>query len=66
MVDVNVYQENLFHTKMVIKEFRLDDYLFCVAANELAERERKNIERLVRRELAEMFYGRNLTRELAF
>ena len=28
MVDVNVYQENLFHTKMRVKEFELDDYLF--------------------------------------
>jgi hypothetical protein len=39
MVDVNVYQENLFHTKMVIKDFRLDDYLFCVEAKDLSERE---------------------------
>jgi S-adenosylmethionine decarboxylase len=30
MIDVNVYQENLFHTKMVVNEFRLDDYLFCI------------------------------------
>ena len=28
MIDVNVYQENIFHTKMHVKEFDLDTYLF--------------------------------------
>jgi hypothetical protein len=28
MFDVNVYQENIFHTKMHIKDFDLDTYLF--------------------------------------
>jgi len=28
MTDVNVYQEHLFHTKMLLKDFNLDDYLF--------------------------------------
>lgn len=65
MVDVNVYQENLFHTKMVLKDFRLDDYLFCISETELAERDRRRIRLLVRRELAEIFYGRNLGRNLS-
>lgn len=62
MVDVNVYQENLFHTKMVVKEFKLDDYLFCIKAEDLSEQEHSRIQRLVKRELAEIFYGRNLSR----
>jgi S-adenosylmethionine decarboxylase len=66
MVDVNIYQENLFHTKMVIKHFRLDDYLFCVKAKDLSEREHQRIEKLLRRELTEIFYGRNLSRNLEF
>ena len=66
MVDVNVYQENLFHTKMMMKEFHLDDYLFCVAEKDLPERARKTIHKLVRREMAEIFYGRNLSRNLEF
>lgn len=28
MTDVNVYQENLFHTKMLLKDFELENYLF--------------------------------------
>jgi len=66
MVDVNVYQENIFHTKMAIKEFRLDDYLFCVEAKDLSEKEYKRLHKLLRREIAEIFYGRNLARNLEF
>lgn len=66
MVDVNVYQENIFHTKMVIKQFNLDDYLFCIKARELSERDYRRIHKLLRRELSEIFYGRNLGRSLEF
>ena len=62
MVDVNVYQENIFHTKMRVREFLLDDYLFCIDADDLPAREMKRIDRLVRREMDEIFYGRNLGR----
>jgi S-adenosylmethionine decarboxylase len=65
MIDVNVYQENMFHTKMVVNEFRLDDYLFCVDSSDLSEKEYKRIQRMVRRELMEIFYGRNLNRDIA-
>ncbi|MBB1073485.1 adenosylmethionine decarboxylase [Rhodoferax sp. 4810] len=64
MIDVNVYQENLFHTKMVVNDFRLDDYLFCVNTAELSDKEYERIQRLVRREMMEIFYGRNLNREI--
>ncbi|HEB67633.1 MAG TPA: adenosylmethionine decarboxylase, partial [Gammaproteobacteria bacterium] len=33
MIDVNVYQENIFHTKMIRKEFDLDNYLFNIDAS---------------------------------
>ena len=36
MIDVNVYQENIFHTKMMLKEFDLDNYLFGITESELA------------------------------
>lgn len=62
MIDVNVYQENMFHTKMMLKEFDLNDYLFDVAKEDLAPAERHRIEAYLRREMAEIFYGRNLSR----
>ena len=30
MIDVNVYQENIFHTKMLLKEFNVKNYLFVM------------------------------------
>jgi len=60
MVDVNVYQENLFHTKMMLKDFELDNYIFGIGAAELPADEQKVISRKVKREIREIFYGRNL------
>lgn len=60
MFDVNVYQENIFHTKMHIKEFDLDTYLFEASKNELSFKDRARIEAQVRREIGELFHGRNL------
>ncbi|HHM04555.1 MAG TPA: adenosylmethionine decarboxylase [Gammaproteobacteria bacterium] len=60
MIDVNVYQENIFHTKMILKEFELDNYLFGTGVDELAPRERTAIRQRLQREMAEIFYGENL------
>jgi S-adenosylmethionine decarboxylase len=60
MFDVNVYQENMFHTKMHVKEFDLDTYLFEAQASDLSYKERKAIEAMVKREVEELFHGRNL------
>jgi S-adenosylmethionine decarboxylase len=60
MIDVNVYQENLFHTKMHLRKFDLDNYLFGEKAENLAKRDRERIEARLRREIEELFQGRNL------
>ena len=60
LMDVNVYQENLFHTKMHVKEFDLDTYLFEGKAKSLSFKERQRIELQVRREISELYHGRNL------
>ena len=59
MVDVNVYQENIFHTKMRLKELDLDTYLFGEGVSELPPREAKRIRDSVNHEILEIFYGRN-------
>jgi len=61
MFDVNVYQENIFHTKMHLKEFDLDNYLFEEKAKNLSFKERMRIESALKREIEELFHGRNLT-----
>jgi len=60
MVDVNVYQENIFHTKMMLKQLELENYLFGVGVAELSEEERSRIELQLEREMLEIFYGRNI------
>ncbi|MGN6151370.1 MAG: adenosylmethionine decarboxylase [Lysobacteraceae bacterium] len=60
MLDVNVYQENIFHTKMHLKEFDLDNYLFEEKAKNLSFKDRMKIEALLKREIEELFHGRNL------
>lgn len=60
MFDVNVYQENIFHTKMHLKDFDLDQYLFEEKARNISFKERMKIEALLKREIEELFHGRNL------
>jgi S-adenosylmethionine decarboxylase len=62
LVDVNVYQENIFHTKMMLKEFDLEDYLFGIDKEVLTAVEQRRIHAQVRKEMQDMFYGRNLRR----
>lgn len=61
MIDVNVYQENIFHTKMLLKEFDLDNYLFGSGKDAFNQKELDKIESRLRREMLELFYGRNIT-----
>jgi len=60
MVDVNVYQENIFHTKMILKEFDLKNYLFGTGKKELQTREKAKIKQNLKKEMKEIFYGRNI------
>jgi S-adenosylmethionine decarboxylase len=62
MIDVNVYQENIFHTKMILKEFELDNYLFGSGEVDLTSKEKKTITKQLEREISEIFYGRNISR----
>ncbi len=62
MIDVNVYQENLFHTKMMLKDFDLNSYLFGVEAGDVSPKEQREIGEKLRREMLEIFYGRNISR----
>ena len=59
-VDINVYEANLFHTKMLIKEIDLQNYLFNSDVYELAPKLRLEIMGNLRREMIEIFGGRNI------
>lgn len=59
-VDINVYEANLFHTKMMRKEIPLQDYLFKTDVYELPPRVRLEIMDNLRKEMIEIFSGRNI------
>lgn len=59
-VDINVYEANLFHTKMMVKDIDLQNYLFNTDVYELPPRVRLEIMQNLRREMIEIFSGRNI------
>ena len=58
MIDVNIYQENIFHTKMMLKNFDLNNYLFAAGKEDLNEKEIEDVTQQVKTEMQEIFYSR--------
>ena len=59
-VDINIYQANLFHTKMLIKELDLKNYLFNTDIYEIPPKTRLDIHNSLRREMIEIYSGTNV------
>jgi len=59
-IDVNVYQSNIFHTKMLIKNIELQNYLFNADVYEMPPKLRLDITNNLRREMIEIFSGSNI------
>lgn len=60
MIDVNVFQENIFHTKCKLKSFDLDNYFFNFSMDDISVDEINHITAKLRKEMDEVFYGRNM------
>ncbi|HLO12486.1 MAG TPA: adenosylmethionine decarboxylase [Pseudoneobacillus sp.] len=60
MIDVNVYQEHIFHTKCKLRQFDLDNYLFGYSKERLTKEEQKFITKQLKLEMDEIFYGKNI------
>ncbi|HAN44397.1 MAG TPA: S-adenosylmethionine decarboxylase, partial [Ruminococcaceae bacterium] len=59
-IDINMYQSNIFHTKMLIKEVDLQNYLFNTDVYELPPKTRLSITNSLRQEMIEIFSGMNV------
>lgn len=59
-IDVNVYQSNIFHTRMLIKDIDLQNYLFKTDVYELEPKVRLDISNSLRREMIDIFSGKNI------
>jgi S-adenosylmethionine decarboxylase len=60
MIDTNIYQENIFHTKCRIKDFNLNNYLFGYTKDSLDANSIEMITDRLKLEMDEIFYGRNI------
>ncbi len=60
LIDMNIYQSNIFHTKMRITDLNLSNYLFEIKEEDLSDIEKKEIKKKLDREITEIFYGINL------
>jgi len=60
MLDVNVCQENIFHTKMVLKAFNLEHHLVGSGTQDMQESEIQYAKKMLQKEIQEIFYARNM------
>ncbi len=59
-MDINMYQSNIFHTKMLIKDVDLQNYLFKTDVYELPPKTRLSITNSLRQEMIEIFSCTNV------
>lgn len=57
--DINILSDNIFHTKMQKKKLQLNDYLFGPDMDDLNCEERGSIEKLLKKEMQEIFECEN-------
>ncbi|MEH7393497.1 adenosylmethionine decarboxylase [Bacillus sp. JJ1474] len=60
MIDVNIYQSHIFHTKCRIRDFDLNNYLFGYTKDTLSPEEVEEITEKLTIEMDEIFYGTNM------
>ena len=61
MLDMNIIQSNMFHTKMKVRDIDLDNYLFEITEESLSKNDRESIIHMLNREMTEIFYGINIS-----
>ncbi|MDI9418938.1 MAG: adenosylmethionine decarboxylase [Firmicutes bacterium] len=59
-VDLNLYQSSTFHTRMMVKEIVLQEYLFNQDADEIPLKKRREITEKLEKEMVEIFHGMNI------
>ncbi|OPJ62250.1 adenosylmethionine decarboxylase [Clostridium oryzae] len=60
MIDMNIYQSNIFHTKMKLQDIDLSNYLFEIQEKDLSDSEKQQIVHKLDKEMTEIFYGINV------
>jgi S-adenosylmethionine decarboxylase len=58
--DINIVSDNIFHTKMMLRKFKLENYLFGPENQSLGPSARGKISSLLRKEMLEIFQCKNI------
>ena len=58
--DINIVSDNIFHTKMMLKKFKLENYLFGTESEKLTPSARTKISSLLRKEMLEIYQCKNI------
>jgi S-adenosylmethionine decarboxylase len=58
--DINIVSDNIFHTKMMLGKFKLDNYLFGPENQSLTPSARSKISTLLRNEMLEIYQCKNI------
>jgi S-adenosylmethionine decarboxylase len=58
--DINIVSDNIFHTKMMLKNLKLQNYLFGPELQKVSKNEQTRIKTLLKKEMQEIFECRNI------
>jgi len=58
--DINIMSDNVFHTKMMLKNFRLEEYLFGPESESIGPSNRTRLRAVLKKEIQEIFECRNI------
>jgi S-adenosylmethionine decarboxylase len=58
--DINIVSDNIFHTKMMLKNFKLEEYLFGPESENLGPSTRNRLRTMLKKEIQEIFECRNI------
>ncbi len=58
--DINIVSDNIFHSKMLLKNMKLENYLFGSESEKLSKTEKTRVRTLLKKEMQEIFECRNI------
>ena len=58
--DINIVSDNIFHTKMMLKNMKLENYLFGSDSEKMSKAEKTKVRTLLKKEMQEIFECRNI------
>ena len=62
--DINIVSDNIFHTKMMLRKFKLENYLFGPEGANLGQTAKNKITKLLKKEMLEIYECKNIYDEL--